>query len=139
MEMDVKIENVCELFEIAPKLLGDHEFGLKFIEENTEEIIKQESFLKLSKERLRDLLQSDKLSAEEGLLFDAVLKWADAKSEKHKVDKKDLLKDIKKLIRFPLMDVTKVASSVSSSGLLTQDELLSVFQYVSVSDEKKKR
>jgi len=36
------------------------------------------------------------------------------------------------------MDVTKVASAVSASGLLTQDELLSVFQYVSVSDEKKK-
>jgi len=139
MEMDVNIENVCSLFEIAPKLLGDQEFGLKFIEENTEEVIKSETFLKLSKDRMLVLLQDDKLTAEEGALFDAILKWADYQVERKVAsDNKEILKDLIKYIRFPLMEVTKIASVVSNCGLLDQDQLLSVFQYVAVSDEKKK-
>jgi len=141
MEMDVNMENVCELFEIAPKLLGDQEFGLKFIEENTEEVMKKktDAFIKLSPERMKVFLQDDKLTADEGSLFERVLAWADSRVEKKQGrNREDVFRELKQYIRWPLMEVTKIAGPVSNSNLLDQDELLSIFQYVAVTDEKRK-
>jgi len=84
-------------------------------------------------------VQDDKLTIEEGLLFESVNKWAENQVEKKRASSsKELLKDVVPHIRFPLMEVTKIASVISQSDLLDQDQLLAVFQYVAVSDEKKK-
>jgi len=74
MEKDVNAENALELFEMAPQLLGDDEFGLPFIRENTEEVLQTDSFLKLSPSRLKYLLADESLGAEESVLFVALKK-----------------------------------------------------------------
>jgi len=49
---------------------------------------------------------------------------------------KEVLKDILSHIRFPIMDVTELAGLVSDSGLLNEEQLLGLFHYVSIRDEK---
>jgi hypothetical protein len=138
MERDVTLENVCSLFEIAPTLLGKPDFGFPFIREHTQEVLNSEGFLNLSKHRVSSILEDDKLNVEEIELFNAILKWGDAESKRTGRDRKELLGDLIPYIRFPTMPVNKIAGPVNASGLLSPDQLLSVFQYVSTSDEKKK-
>jgi len=88
MEKDVNAENACELFEMAPSLLGDDEFGLPFIRENTDEVLQTEAFLKLSPARLKYLLADEGLGCEESVLFVALRKWVDNHVAKHGDDLK---------------------------------------------------
>jgi len=143
MEADVNINNCLELFTIAPDLLGDEEFGLEFIRENTEEIIEGEAFLNLPKHRLMTLIKDDRLSVDELPLFNALVRWA--KNEAKKQERKDdadtlkaILKDFMPLIRFPTMDVSEIAGHVATSGLLEQNQLLDLFKFVSITDEKER-
>jgi len=144
MEADVNVQNACELFELAPALLDDKEFGLKFIEENMEEIAETDAFLKLSKSRLVTLLEDDELGIDEFQLWQAILKWgkAECKRTERKSDSGDDLKtvlgDLVNLIRFPTMSLEEIAAHVAPSNLLSQDALLDLFKYVSISDEKER-
>jgi len=134
MEGDVSKDNVLDLFQIAPSMLGDEEFGLKFIEENADEVVRSESFAKLSKDRLAVILKSDKLAIDEVDLFKALQVWAAAEAKRTQTDAKTAVKDLVKYIRFPLMEITQVASVVAPSGLLEQSQLVGLFSYVSVPD-----
>jgi len=135
MEADVNKENVLDLFQIAPQMLGDEEFGLAFIEENAAEVFASEGFLKLSKDRLIVLLKDEKLAIEEIDVFKAVQKWAEAEVKRKKAqDVKEAVKDVLKYIRFPAMDIASIASVVAPSNLLEQPQLVGLFSYVSVPD-----
>jgi len=137
MEGDVNKDNVLDLFQIAPTMLGDEEFGLKFIEENADEIVKSDAFTRLSKDRLAVILKSDKLAIEEIDLFKGLQKWAEVEAKKtESKDLKLVVKDLIKLIRFPTMEINQVASVVAPSLLLEQAQLVTLFSYVSVPDEK---
>jgi hypothetical protein len=143
MQADVNINNALELYQIAPDLLGDEEFGLDFIRENTEEILETDSFLNLSRTRLLTLLKDDRLSVDELPLFHAVVRWAknEAKKQERKDDSetlKSILADFVPLIRFPTMDVSEIAGHVATSGLLEQSQLLDLFKYVSITDAKER-
>jgi len=82
MEKDVTVENACELFEMAPKLLGEEEFALPFIRENMEEILQTESFMQLSPSRLEYLIRDDSLCVDEIALFKALKEWAKGQIKK---------------------------------------------------------
>jgi len=115
--------------------------SLDFICENAEEVFESKSFLNLSKDRLAVLVRNDGLGLDEGHLLQAVLKWAREELRKQGVKEtvdeiKDLLKDITPHIRFPTMEVAELAGTVADSGLLTDDQLLSLFQYIAMKDEK---
>jgi len=144
MEADVTIENVLELFQIAPSLLDDKEFGLKFIEEHADEVLEQEAFERLSKSRVMTILEDDNLGVDEWPLFQAVLRWgkAECKRQEKKSDSGDdlraVLADLLPMIRFPAMELEDIASNVAPSGILSQDQLLDLFKYVSTKDEKEK-
>jgi hypothetical protein len=144
MENDVSVDNVLELFEIAPTLLDDKDFGMKFIQENCEEILEHEQFARLSKPRLMHLLDDDELGIDEWPLFQAVLKWgkAECKRLEKKSDSGDDLRavmaDVLPLIRFPTMELEDIAAHVATSGILSQDQLLELFKYVSITDVKER-
>jgi len=122
-------------------LLGDSDVALDFICENADDVFDSKSFLSLSKDRLAVLLRNDNLGIDEGPLLQAVIKWGKAELKRKEVKEspdelKDLLKDLIPHIRFPCLDVTELATTVSDSGLLTEDQLLSLFQYIAIKDEK---
>jgi hypothetical protein len=138
LEADVKVDNVCQLFELAPSLLGDQEFGLPFIRENTEAILETEGFLRLSKDRyyithhryiistivnvcysMIVLLRDDELSIDEFPLYKAVMKWAKATLASTGVtDTPDHLREVLAPlvphIRFPCMQVFPLTSFIDS-------------------------
>jgi len=136
MQGDVNADNVLDLFQIAPTLLGDEEFGLKFIEEHTEKVIEHEAFTRLSKDRLLVLLKSDRLSAEEVKIFQAVQKWAEAEKKRRGDAAKADIAEVVTQVRFPTMEVAHIASTVTSSGLLEQAQLVQLFSYCANPDEK---
>jgi len=136
MSGDVNAENVLDLFQIAPTLLGDDEFGLKFIEENTEKVLSNDAFTRLSKDRLIVLLKSDKLSAPELTIFQAVQKWVEAEKKRKGDAAKADIDEVMKQVRFPTMEVSQIASAVASSGLLEQAQLVQLFSYCANPDEK---
>jgi len=145
MEADIQSDNVLSLYEIAPDLLGDNEFGLSFIRANAEEVFSSEGFVNLKRERLIPLLKDDDLSIEEQSVFKAVQRWGRRQLENDGIDSKDgsalkkVLSDILPLVRFPVMDVADIATSVAPSGLLDNAQLLELFRYASISDVKARK
>jgi hypothetical protein len=132
MESDVNIENACELYELAPTLLDDKDFGLKFIEEHTEEIIETDAFIKLSLPRLQSILDSNELSVDEFALYKAVLKWGAAEAKRKGLpDDVDHVRDICQkllpLIRFPSMALEEIAAQVAPRFYSTLVLLCSLF------------
>jgi len=143
LEGDVSVENACELYEIAPKMLDDKDFGLPFIREHTDEILETEGWLRLSKPRLISLLGDDELATDEFSLYKAVLKWAKASIRTSGgTETPDTLRvamaDFIPHVRFPNMQLDEIAGHIAPSGVLAQEQLLELFKFVSLSDEKEK-
>jgi len=139
MEGDVNKDNVLDLFRIAPTMLGDEEFGLKFIEENAAEVLASDGFTKLSKDRLLVILKDDKLAVDEIDVFKALQRWGEAEVKRSQVEGasvKSVIQDLIKYVRFPVMEINQIATVVAPSLLLEQSQLVGLFSFVSVTDEK---
>jgi hypothetical protein len=53
-------------------------------------------------------------------------------------DLRAVMADLLPLIRFPTMELENIAAHVATSQMLTQDQLLDLFKFVSIADEKEK-
>jgi hypothetical protein len=129
------------MFENAPKLLGDPSFGLSFIEEKAKEIFAQPEFTTLSVDRLKVILASDNLKIKEVDVYKGVVAWAKAKMDKSsKTDEtlKDVLAPIIQLIRFPLFTVQEFATHVQTAGILSSEQMLSLYTYIACKESKSK-
>jgi len=140
------LENACELFENGPKLLGDEEFGLNFIRDHMDEVLQTEGFLQLSPSRLKYLLKDDSLCLEEVNIFRGLREWAKARIKKDddlKGNENDKIAEIMKPyiqdIRFPLMDMEDLATYVSGSKIVSEKDLLLLYQYCAMTDEEKSK
>jgi len=143
MEEGVTVENACTLFERAHSLLHAKQFALQFIEENAHDVVQSPGFDLLPKDRVMDILRSSRLSIDEIDLFNGVLRWAVHECKRQKVDvsaenKKQVLKDILPLIRFPIMGMEEIATYVSPSQMLDSKQLLEIFTYLGQPDKTKK-
>jgi len=123
--------------------LGNQHVAETFIGQNTKDVINSQAFLRLSKPRLQAFLEMDKLTVDEEELLSAVVLWCNAECERSGLEKtpenrKTLLKDVKHLIRFGCLTSTAVVKYVKPSGLLTDNELLELFTYLSTNDKKVK-
>jgi len=130
------------LLEEGRKLLNETQFGLKFIEENADEVTRSNGFLDLSRDCMAIILKSSKLAMNEIDLFEALEKWSEAECKRQSLkptpeNKRTVLGDMLNLIRFPDMTMQEVCSKVQSSGLLNADELLSLFTYMGASKDNK--
>jgi len=105
-------------------------------------VLKEDSFTDLTREQLAVILKSESLNAKEIEIFEGLLAWAKAaaKRDKKSVDKADELRSFLgeelQLIRFPNMDIQHVATTVSRSELLSQEQLLGLFTYLGSKDKK---
>eukprot|EP00456_Euglypha_rotunda_P017449 TRINITY_DN15999_c1_g1_i1.p1 TRINITY_DN15999_c1_g1~~TRINITY_DN15999_c1_g1_i1.p1 ORF type:complete len:316 (+),score=35.24 TRINITY_DN15999_c1_g1_i1:96-1043(+) len=121
---------------LAPTMTGDEDFGLPYIEEFTDDVLAVDSFTRLPKSYVLKILQSERLTCDEIALFKAVQRWGKAQMKDEKDDIKEIVKDLLPEIRFPLMELSDIASYVGPSGLLPETELLKLFSYISVVDDK---
>jgi len=138
MEQDINKDNAVELFLSGPSIMGDEEFGLRYIEENAEEVLKSDAIAKLPADRFAIILKSDKLKTEELAVFKALVKWGEArvKESTDKIDLKTATKDLIKYVRFPLLQMNDMATIVAPSNLIEPSQLVGLFSYLSVTDEK---
>jgi len=138
MEQDINKDNAVELFLSGPSIMGDEDFGLKFIEENAGEVLQSEGITKLPADRFAAILKSNKLQAEELIVFKALVKWGEAKvkESKDKIDLKSATKDLIQYVRFPLLQTNELATIVAPANLIEPGQLVGLFSYVSVTDEK---
>jgi len=138
MEQDINKDNVIELFISGPTIMGDEEFGLKFIEEHADDVFKNDAIAKLPADRFAIILKSPKLKVDEIDVYKALVKWGEAKVKeaKDKTDLKTVTKDLIKLVRFPLMKMSDFATFVAPSNLIDAAQLVGLFSYLSVTDEK---
>jgi len=134
LEGDVNKDNCIDLFILAPSMLGQEDFGLSFLEENTEDVLASDGFLKLPADRLKVFLKSDKLAAEEIDIFKAVMRWVKENEKKDGWDAKTA-KEVMAFVRFPVMDIAELAGVVAPSGVLEQVHLVSLFSYCAVPQE----
>ena len=124
---------------------------------NTVDIVNSEGFMALNVESMRLLLQCDNLRINEEDLWDAVMKWAETRSNglsddnhdidqepsskrrrlnsnhnSHNVDQSEILRSVAPYIRFGLMGSTYFSERVKSTGCLSKDEVIAVFEYMAM-------
>jgi len=107
------------------------------------DVLKSKAFKDLKRSDVTAILKSDRLNPEkEANVLNAALEWA--RIEMKRDPPKNLAsnaKDADKLkavmgqemftaIRFPVMDISDIALSVTQTGLLEQDQILSLFTYL---------
>ncbi|CAH0395150.1 unnamed protein product [Bemisia tabaci] len=96
----------------------------------------EESFHAVDIETICFILEMDQLNIEEVDLYKAILSWADFECERqnlegNKENIKLVLKQALPLIRFRLMSPQEFSEVVSGTGILSIEEELSIFKYLS--------
>ncbi|CAB3990758.1 BTB POZ domain-containing 6-like [Paramuricea clavata] len=123
------------------------------VSKKTQECINSEIFCNVGSHTLKGLLKSETLSVTEVELFKAVLKWVDGECsrqginiEEDKTARRRILGDSVYEIRFLEMSLEDFGKYVSHTGILTEIEVISIFQTFSGLDvadlkwkEQKKR
>jgi len=140
---DINVDNACELFQLAPDLMGSQDFAQEYVLEHADEIFESKGFLNLSRDRLQILARSDSLGADELGLFNALVKWGNNELARQGIEAKPaelrrVLREFIPHVRFPLMGVPDLAGPVAASGLLTEEQLLALFQYGAIKEEKER-
>jgi len=109
----------------------EHKIALKFIDQNTPEVMDQKAWLGLSKDELIEIISRDSLGAESELqVFQSVHRWGTAQATKSGKELSEELKDVLVHVRFPLMTTEDVAAKVVPTKLLSSTQTLELFTYL---------
>ena len=137
LEASIKAENVFVVLEQAMQ------FDEKELEKNswnivlkeTRECLNSEAFCGIGLHTLNALLKKERLAVTEVELFKAVLKWTDSECarqginiEEDKTARRRILGDSVYEIRFLAMSPEDFAIHVSPTGILTETEIVCLFQ-----------
>lgn len=136
------ISTAWSMFIRSASLGMDATWGMEFICNNFQELVTQAAFLDISEKQLCLLLQDDTLVAPNEVdLFKQVVKWGEAELKRRVAaagsevpDLAGVLSPVVRHIRFPLMKLEHLSSVVAPSNVLTGEQLLQCFTYVSISD-----
>ncbi|EDW37023.1 GL25741 [Drosophila persimilis] len=103
LQQNLSVSNVCTILDVARRnnLNQRAEECLNFIDNNGSDIVKHDSFEKLSKESLEELLRRDSFGALEIDIFRAVCKWRDNHPSED-------FKTVAALVRLPLLTVQQL-------------------------------
>lgn len=129
---------------VLAMLAIDRASALSYIDQHAADTLKSTEFLSLSPESLSAIISRDEFPVSEADLFAALLKWGSAraktlsssdkefaaKSDKDKVQA--ALKDVIVHVRFPLMSLQQFTVDVSSTGALSNERQLALFQHLSL-------
>lgn len=134
----VSKENLFKILEVSNEEL--YSYCKKYFEVNAREMIKQESFLTISKQTLIDLYTSDHVKLSEIEIFQSIIHWGKYQLFKEKLDQdytkdeekmkqlKDILSDIIVHVRFPLMSPHELYEIVEPSKVVRKDLLLEAYK-----------
>lgn len=130
----ITTENVCRFYE-ANYLLGNKLAAKceQLIKNETQSILVTDAFLSLSIDTLQNILSFDEMDVEEHELFRGLINWAESACVKAEMantleNKRDLLKDAVKLIRFPIMTMDNfIKCSTNLSSFFTREEMGAIY------------
>ena len=137
LEESIKPDNVFMVLEQAIQL-DEKKLEAKcwdIVSKETLECINSDAFCSIGSQTLNTLLKREMLTVAEVELFKAVLKWVDSECvkqginiEEDKTARTRVLGDSVYDIRFLQMSQEDFAKYVSSTGILTEAEVISIFQ-----------
>ena len=113
--------------------------ALKFILSIGEPCLESESFLNLSPDCLRLVIESDHLKCKEEIIYQKIIDWSTHRCQDQNLTVNDenirqVLGDLVYLVRFPIMERKYFTANVSKKNLLTFEEIVKVYQ--SLDDEE---
>lgn len=138
----INVDNVCTLYSKAQKVEEVKVVALSYIEDEAKGVFKTTGFLNLNKECIKQILSSDQLNIDEIEVFSACMEWCKAECKRQKLEettknKKNLLQDILPLIRFPVMKIEDIASTINPSKILLREDILQLFTYLGTEKENR--
>ena len=143
LKESIKPDNVFAVLKQAVHF-DEKELEVKcqlYISEKTKECINSETFCNIGSNTLNTLLKRDTLDITEVELFNAVLRWVDSECARQGIDieedkaaRRRVLGDSVYEIRFLEMSLEDFAQYVSTTGILTDAEIVSIFQKFSKLD-----
>ena len=143
LEASIKPDNVFAVLEQAVQC-DEKELEVKcqvYISEKTKECINSETFCNIGSHALNALLKRDTLDITEVELFDAVLKWVDSECARQGINIEEDITARRRVlgegvyeIRFLEMSQEDFAKYVTTTGVLTDAEIVSIFQKFSKLD-----
>ncbi|KAL3081606.1 hypothetical protein niasHT_034264 [Heterodera trifolii] len=132
-----KLSNIFEV--IAEARILDIDFAqccMQYIDENAHDLFLSENFLQIDNKFLTELLSRDKLKTKDGELeiWQAAIRWADAQCRRNGTEcsaekRRDALGQALFEIRFPLINKEDFSKIIEPSGVLTPEEVISVYQF----------
>lgn len=110
---------------------------LETIDKTTVDASSADGFLEIDQDTLCAVLERDSLKIREVVLFNSVVRWAEAECQRRGLaaspeNQRLVIGRALYLIRFPLMNIEEFASEVAQSGILTDREVVSMFLYYTV-------
>lgn len=133
LERNVTTSTIFQHMTIARAVFGSNGAVDQFVEQFSEAILHSNAFLELPQAMLCQLISKNTFFAQEHVIFERVVAWAQHQLtlEGKDADDKDLLRaklsPVLAFIRFPLMDATDLADKVVPGKLLPDDELRTLF------------
>lgn len=100
-------------------------------------VLENQEFASLGEDLVTTILQQDSLNCEEEQVFNAVDRWTckhcdDLGLEKTPEHKRMVGANLIGLVRFPNLDPKQIATKVRESGLLSGEQLVELFSYVTL-------
>ncbi|KAL3093009.1 hypothetical protein niasHS_004611 [Heterodera schachtii] len=133
------ISQLSNVFEVIAKArLLDMDFAqccLQYIDQNAHDLFLSKNFLQIDNEFLTELLALDQLQTNGELeIWQAALRWADAQCRRNGTEcsaknRRVALGQALFEIRFPLIKKEDFSKIIESSGVLTSQEVISVYEF----------
>ncbi|KAH3792735.1 hypothetical protein DPMN_146234 [Dreissena polymorpha] len=135
---NIDTENVCTVLDQA-MLFDDEDLkakSLEFIIGRSNEVLKSDAFVGMSKSGLQEVLKLDTIDASESELYVACKRWAARRckaADKQETDaniRKELGDEVIYQIRFPAMTLEEFTNVVASENILSEREMLNVYRSI---------
>lgn len=126
---------VCKVMEIAQRFSDSEiiDICLKKVDEEIPKFLFTEEFLSMCPACIYKIVQRDSISAPEELIFDQVVKWSKEECSRQNIldtgeNQRNVLGDILKEIRFPIMEHRYLNEVVCESGMLNDEEKVDILR-----------
>lgn len=132
IENNISIENTLSILKgsIYFKCELIEEKCVDFIKKNTDKVMGDRNFLQTDEETVRYLLTLNKMNCIEITVFNLVIKWAEAYCARKNNDLSSL-RDLFRLIRFPVMSATDFTDCIKYSKLFKPNEIGIILSHIS--------
>jgi len=135
LQSKVDEERACFILQTAHDFhLDDVQTNaLKFILNSGVNSLESKSFLSLSPECLRLVIESDDLMCKEEIIYQRIIEWSTNRCHDQNMPVNDenirqVLGDLLYLVRFPIMERKYFTEKVSKKNLLSYEEIVNVYQ-----------